>query len=154
MVAFAIKDCGGVVHHLNVSTDLRGTANDALPRNMSSRSRVARDQELDDLFNGLDEETAFALACELQNRFPGLKQRLDRLPAENNGNDDTGDYTTRTPDHPTPIPGQPQRGGTMAPMNRSRTGGAEDSAIAARRRMSAREDTMTRFPGLRRIGGA
>jgi hypothetical protein len=35
-----------------------------------------------------------------------------------------------------------------------RSAGAQDAAIAARRRMANREDLLNRFPDLRRIGGA
>src|SRR5438094_1589754 len=94
MTYLTIKDVAGQIHKVgpfNLSNDPRGVAMDAAPHGL--RRRAARDQELDDLFNGMDEETAFAVASMLLDRFPGLKERIDRLDAsegENNGNGDRG----------------------------------------------------------------
>lgn len=134
---FTVKDCAGITHSINLSTDRRGLAYDAMPRSMSRRPRVAPDQELDDLFSGLDEETAYAIASELLDRFPDLKDRLDR---DNGGTSGTGT-------------GEDRRRARDAKSAGSSLA-AQDSALAAKRRMANREDTFSRFPALRRIGGA
>ena len=130
---FTIRDVAGITHDVRLSSDPRGLAYDALPRNMSRRA--ARDQELDDLFSGLDEETAYAVACELLDRFPGLKERLDRLP-DNGENSGTGADRRRARD-------AKSAGSSLA---------AQDSALAAKRRMANRAELLEKFPDMKRIG--
>src|SRR5437660_982509 len=114
-MAFTIKDVAGVVHGpFNLSKDPRGVAMDASPPGL--RRRPARDQELDNMVNQVDEETAFGLMCMFLDRFPDLKERLDRLDAgqgENNGNGNGGMDRRRANDTPPTLKGMPKPGGGM-----------------------------------------
>ena len=101
-------------------------ANDAMPKNLR---RPARDQELDNMLDNLDPETAYAVACMLLDKFPDLKERLDRndTRAENNGND---------------------RGFTP----HLKPGGAQDGALPKSSRLSSSLDSLGRaFPESRRV---
>lgn len=128
---FAIKDVGGVVHHLNLSTDKRGLAYDSMPRGLSRRP--ARDQGLADLPDQLDDDTACVAIAEILKRVGNpddilsrVQRNLDR--GENNGESNgKGDRRPRAMD--------------------------SAASLKARQKVLAREDLLRKFPDMKRIGG-
>ena len=99
---------------------LHPAANDAAP--VGLRRRTARDQELEDMFDNLDSETAYAVMCMLFDRFPDLKQRLDRKEVEGEGEEN----------------GNGDRGFTP----HLKPGGAQDSAFPKSSRLSDRKSVV------------
>ena len=142
-----IKDVGGVVHCLNVSTDPRlPPAMDAMPPNMSHRP--ARDQDLPDQ---IDAKMALQVMREVCGRLSdpnerklfaqGMPEVLDSVtPSEHYGNGDR----VRGYDKQELLRGMPKPDDRMD--DRLAADAAPDDFFAAR------DDFFRRFPDARRIG--
>lgn len=135
---FTIRDCGGVTHSVSVSSDKRGLAFDSLPRSMSRRPRVARDQELPELPDQIDDDFACVAIAEILKRVgdPGdilAKVQRNVHRSDQNGNGDSGDYTSHTPAQPPYNRGSgfARPGGAL-----DRRRAAQDAALAVDRRES------------------
>jgi hypothetical protein len=157
MASFTIRDVGGVLHSVNLSTDTRyPVAMDGGPAGFNRR-RPARDQA--DLPEQIDAEFALKVMREIVDRVPdpdqrkrlsqGMAEVMDSMTPEMENNETTygngDDYEPRPGFTPSPNVGKASPNLSKRP--------SMDSAIAkSRRSLSARESVERAYPDLRKIG--